>query len=75
VTLDQHIGQSIRRRRRMMDMTQACLSELCGVSFQTVHKWETGQNRISAAQLWKLSRALLVPVSFFYEGLEMEVAA
>jgi transcriptional regulator with XRE-family HTH domain len=68
--VDMHIGQRLRHRRRMHGLTQKQLAEPIGIRFQQIQKYETGANRISAAKLWDFARALDVPVSFFFSGLE-----
>jgi len=50
-------------------MTQQQLADAIGVRFQQVQKYESGANRISAARIWDIARALNVPVPFFYAGL------
>ena len=66
----------MRRRRRLLGLTQQQLAGACGVRFQQIQKYECGANRISAARLWQLSEALEVPVGYFYDGLsEAERAA
>ncbi|MGH6957622.1 MAG: helix-turn-helix domain-containing protein, partial [Caulobacteraceae bacterium] len=37
--------------------------------FQQIQKYECGANRVSAARLWRIARALEVPVGYFFEGL------
>jgi ribosome-binding protein aMBF1 (putative translation factor) len=61
------IGLAIRRRRRLIDMTLRALADACGVSFQQIHKYESGQCSISAVQLWRIGSALGVPVSYFFQ--------
>ncbi|MEO0359172.1 MAG: helix-turn-helix transcriptional regulator [Pseudomonadota bacterium] len=39
--------------------------------FQQIQKYETGMNRVSASRLWDISDVLEVPVSFFFEGLNV----
>lgn len=68
--VDTHVGKRIRHRRWMLGVTQQQLAETVGIKFQQVQKYETGANRVSASRLWDISRALEVPVSFFFEGLE-----
>lgn len=68
--VDVHVGQRVRQRRWMVGMTQQKLAERVGIKFQQIQKYETGANRISASRLWDIARALEVPVSFFFEGLE-----
>lgn len=67
--IDMHLGKRLRRRRRLLGLTQQQLAGACGVRFQQIQKYECGANRISAARLWQLSEALEVPVGYFYDGL------
>ena len=63
-----HIGRAIRPRRRLVDMTQQKLAARCGVSFQQIQKYESGEASIYAARLWAIARALDVSVAYFFEG-------
>src|SRR5580698_2943374 len=67
--IDIHLGRRLRRRRRILGLTQQQLAGACGVRFQQIQKYECGANRISAARLWQLSEALEVPVGYFSDGL------
>jgi transcriptional regulator with XRE-family HTH domain len=67
--IDLHLGKRLRRRRRLLGLTQQQLAATVGVRFQQIQKYECGANRISAARLWRLSEALEVPVGYFYDGL------
>lgn len=67
--VDAHVGQLLRHRRWLAGLTQQQLGDAVGIKFQQIQKYETGMNRISASRLWELSKALDVPVSFFFEGL------
>jgi len=51
-------------------MTQQQLAQAVGIRFQQIQKYESGANRVSASRLWDLARALEMPVSFFFDGLE-----
>jgi transcriptional regulator with XRE-family HTH domain len=66
--IDLHLGKRLRRRRRLLGLTQQQLAGACGVRFQQIQKYECGANRISASRLWQLSEALEVPVGYFYDG-------
>ncbi|WP_372706846.1 helix-turn-helix domain-containing protein [Brevundimonas sp.] len=68
--IDLHLGRRVRRRRRLLGLTQQQLATQVGIRFQQIQKYECGANRISAARLWQLSEALESPVSYFYDGLE-----
>ena len=67
--IDLHLGKRLRRRRRLLGLTQQQLADAVGVRFQQIQKYECGANKISAARLWKLSQALDVPIGYFYDGL------
>jgi len=67
--IDLHLGKRLRRRRRLLGLTQQQLADAVGVRFQQIQKYECGANRISAARLWRLAEALEVAVGYFYDGL------
>jgi transcriptional regulator with XRE-family HTH domain len=67
--IDVHLGLRLRRRRRLLGLTQQQLALACGVRFQQIQKYECAANRMSAARLWQLAEVLEAPVSYFYEGL------
>lgn len=57
------IGRRVRRKRLESGLTQAALGNSLGVSTQQIQKYETGQNRISAARLIDIGAALGVSAS------------
>ena len=65
--IDVHVGSRVRLRRSMAKMSQEKLGDALGVTFQQVQKYERGINRIGASNLQKISIALNVPISFFFE--------
>jgi transcriptional regulator with XRE-family HTH domain len=67
--IDEHLGRRLRRRRRLLGLTQHQLADACGVRFQQIQKYECAANRMSAARVWQLAQVLEVPISYFYEGL------
>ena len=67
--VDVFVGRRIRRRRRLMDMTQQDLAHACGVCFQQVQKYECAYSRLSVAMLWKMAQALEVDIAYFFVGL------
>ena len=67
--IDLHLGRRLRRRRRLLGLTQQQLAVQVGIRFQQIQKYECGANRISAARLWQLAEALETPVNYFYDGL------
>lgn len=72
--IDLHVGQRLRQRRRILGLTQQRLADDVNIRFQQIQKYESGANRISASRLWALAKALEVPVSFFFDGLNGDAA-
>ncbi len=66
---DLHVGKRLRRRRRLLGMTQQELAGQVGVRFQQIQKYECGANRITASRLYDLSRAMNVSVQYFFDGM------
>ena len=56
--------------RSWRGLSQDDLGKAIGVTFQQIQKYEKGINRMSASTLYRLSRALDVPVIEFFAGLE-----
>jgi transcriptional regulator with XRE-family HTH domain len=56
-------------------MSQGKLGEAIGITFQQVQKYERGSNRIGASRLFDLARVLEVPVGFFFDDMDDDVAA
>ena len=72
--IDVHVGFRVRLRRNLLGMSQEKLGRAIGLTFQQIQKYERGVNRVGASRLFHLSRALDVPVSFFFEDLSPEAA-
>jgi transcriptional regulator with XRE-family HTH domain len=64
---DIEVGRRIRIRRLERRMSQTELATQLGVTFQQVQKYEKGVNRVGAGRLLRISEALDVPVSFFFQ--------
>ena len=69
--IDQHVGARLRLRRTVLGLSQEKAAEALGVTFQQLHKYETGQNRISASRLHAVAKLLDVAIPFFYEDLRI----
>lgn len=67
--IDLHVGKRLRRRRRLLGLTQQELAGHVGVRFQQIQKYECGANRITSGRLFDLSRALNVKVQYFFDGI------
>ncbi len=68
--VDIHVGMRLRLGRTLTGMSQGKLAEALGVSFQLIQKYERADSRICASRLLDLSRALDVPVGFFFDGID-----
>lgn len=71
-TTDLHVGKRLRRRRRLLGLTQQELASQVGVRFQQIQKYECGANRMTSSRLYDLSKALNVAVQYFFDGIEGE---
>lgn len=67
--IDLHVGRRLRQRRTALGLSQEKLGEALGLTFQQVQKYERGVNRVGASRLYDISRALGVPVCYFYEEI------
>lgn len=67
--IDRHVGTRIRGRRVGLRVSQTKLGQAIGVTFQQIQKYESGANRVGASNLFKISKALGVDVSFFFDGV------
>lgn len=72
--VDVHVGARVRARRKMLGLSQTQLGKDLGITFQQVQKCERGANRIGASRLFRISAALDVPVTYFFEGAENMLA-
>ena len=67
--IDIHVAMRARERRIELGITQPKLAAELGITFQNLYKYEKVKIRISAGRLYRLSKALDVPVAFLFEGL------
>jgi transcriptional regulator with XRE-family HTH domain len=70
---DIQIGSRIRKLRLSMGLTLYDLAERADTSFNQLHKFEIGQNRMSAGQLYLIACALDVPVDYFFGGSRQDI--
>ena len=73
--IDNHVGARMRLRRTLLGISQEQLAAALGLTFQQVQKYERGTNRISASRLFQLSRVLDVPIAWFFDEMDADVAA
>jgi transcriptional regulator with XRE-family HTH domain len=65
--VDVYIGSRMREGRTALGLSQEELGKTLGVSFQQVQKYEKGINRISAARLFEICKALKLPLASMFE--------
>lgn len=63
---DRGVGQLVRQARRRVGMTLDDLAKQLGLSYQQVHKYENGTNRISAGTLAAIANILAVPIDHLF---------
>jgi transcriptional regulator with XRE-family HTH domain len=68
--IDLHMGRRLRRRRLLLGLTQQQLGAATGCQFQQVQKFECAANKMSAGRVWSFAKALGVPITYFYDGLQ-----
>jgi transcriptional regulator with XRE-family HTH domain len=67
--LDSHLGRRIALRRQQLNMSAADLEKAISMVPGSVARFEAGRQSLNATQLFTLSRALDLPVLYFFEGL------
>jgi DNA-binding transcriptional regulator YiaG len=66
-TIDAYIGAQIRKRRLALKMHQPQLAKALGVTKQQLQKYETSENRVSAARLYEICKVLDVRITSMFE--------
>ena len=67
--IDIHVGQRIKARRVGLRISQSEIGAALEVTFQQIQKYENGANRVGASNLYKMSKALNVEVSYFFDDM------
>jgi len=73
--IDGYVGARVRARRTILGISQQKLAASLGISFQQLQKNEKGSNRIPCSRLLDLSRALDVPIQFFFDDMPAAISA
>lgn len=66
--VDVYVGRRLRLRRTILGMSQETLGKHIDVTFQQIQKYERGINRMGSSRLYDFSKALGVPIAYFFEG-------
>ncbi len=57
-----------------MGLSQEAVAKAVGVTFQQVQKYEKGSNAMNASRLFEFANFMNVPVAYFFEGIEEDIA-
>ena len=68
--VNRHIGSQIKRLRRHYREPLNTLGQVLDVSAQQISRFEHGDHRISAAQLYLLARSMNTPIQWFFMGMQ-----
>ena len=71
--VDVHVGQRIKLRRQVLQLSQQQMAKKMGLTFQQIQKYEKGLNRVGASRLFDISRVLGVSMHFFFEDMAPSV--
>ena len=72
--VDDHVGARIRLRRTLLGLTQEQVAAALNISYQQIQKYETGANRVSAGRLFQIAQRLGVDITYFFDGLDPNLA-
>ena len=68
---DLQIGQNLMSFRKLLKVPRGELAQKLGITYQQIHKYECGVNRLSSGRLLQISQILGIPVEhFFYKPLD-----
>jgi transcriptional regulator with XRE-family HTH domain len=67
---DKYVGKRLKLRRSELGVSQNKLAKFEKLTYQQIQKYESGLNRISSGRLYRFSKILHVPISYFFEGIE-----
>lgn len=68
---DKKLGSAITSFRVALGLSQNQLAQAIHMTYQQVHKYEIGQNRVSASTLQNIALALNKPVQDFYDATQI----
>lgn len=68
--IDRHIGSRLKKLRQREEVSAAALAEAIDSTQQQISRYEHGQNKLGAAQLFRIAQHLGVPMSWFFQGLD-----
>ncbi|WP_306115074.1 helix-turn-helix domain-containing protein [Roseovarius sp. MMSF_3305] len=69
--IDKHVGARIQLRRLILGLSADELGNETGCSAVQIQRYEQGLERVRASKLFDLATVLCVPVTHFFDGLEV----
>jgi transcriptional regulator with XRE-family HTH domain len=67
--IDRHLGSRLQKLRRQNGVSASALAEAVGSTQQQISRYENGENKVSAAQLYRMAQSLNTPISWFFQSL------
>ena len=68
--LDRHIGKRLRKLRQHHKISAEKLADALNTTQQQISRYENGNNKLGASQLYNLANCLNTPISWFYLDYE-----
>ncbi len=68
--LDRHLGARLRKLRQQQGVSAAVLAEAVGLTQQQISRYENGENKLAAVQLYRMASCLNTPLAWFFLGAE-----
>lgn len=66
--MDRHVGSRMRLRRMELGLSATRVAEAVGRTRQQVEKWEKGDGRLAAGQIYEVAKILNVAPGWFFDG-------
>ncbi len=70
--IDLRIASRLGARRAALGLSRERLARRVGLTAAQIHDYERGVDRISASKIWALSRALSIPVGYFFDEISFQ---
>lgn len=64
------VGRNIEKRRKTLRMSQSDLGRAVGVTFQQIHKYETGETRLPVDKLYLMCKQLDISIQMLFDGVQ-----
>ena len=71
-SIDKHVGERVRELRTRQGLSQSDLAEMAGITYQQIHKYERGINRLSAGRAAVMAGVLGVSIATLFAKTEAD---